>query len=68
MFDIDISVCERCAGTVKVIACIDDPLIIDAILTHLAKKVEKERAATPARAPPAITRIEQQLAQLTRKA
>ena len=67
VFNFDIEVCERCAGPVRVIACIDDPAVINAILTHLAKKEENERAATPTRAPPAITLIEQQLAQLTRK-
>jgi len=63
VFSIDIEVCERCTGPVKVIACIEDPLVIDTILTHLAKKEERERAENnTARAPPAITLIEQQLA------
>lgn len=31
-FNIDINTCERCGGAVKVIACIDDPAVIQKIL------------------------------------
>ena len=34
-FDIDIKICEICGGDAKVIACIQDPMIINKILTHL---------------------------------
>ena len=34
-FKIDINICEACGGAVKVIACIEDPLVINKILTHL---------------------------------
>jgi hypothetical protein len=27
-------VCERCAGQVKIIACIEDPTVIERILAH----------------------------------
>ena len=37
VFNIDIEICSRCGGAVKVIACIEDPLVIDKILTHLDK-------------------------------
>jgi hypothetical protein len=34
-FNIDINICEVCGGAAKVIACIDDPVIINKILNHL---------------------------------
>ena len=46
VFNIDIETCSTCGGAVKVIACIEDPLIIDKILTHLNEK------APPLQAPP----------------
>ena len=39
VFNIDIKTCSACDGTVKVIACIEDPVVIDKILTHLDEKV-----------------------------
>ncbi len=36
MFNIDITVCEKCSGPVRVIACIEDPDVIRRILDHLA--------------------------------
>jgi hypothetical protein len=38
VFNIDIETCSRCGGAVRVIACIEDPLVIDKILTHLDKE------------------------------
>ena len=54
VFKIDILTCEQCGGAVKVIASIEDPVVIKKILAHLARWTE---AATPvfrpfARAPP----------------
>ena len=54
VFNIDILTCEHCGGAVKVIASIEDPVVIKKILDHLARRAE---AATPAfrpfaRAPP----------------
>jgi hypothetical protein len=46
VFNIDIETCSKCGGTVKVIACIEDPRIIDKILSHLNEK------ALPVKAPP----------------
>jgi REP element-mobilizing transposase RayT len=37
-FNIDIETCEVCQGHVKIIACIEDPVVIDKILTHLKKR------------------------------
>jgi len=35
VFNIDVTICNRCAGAVKIIACIEDPLVIKKILDHL---------------------------------
>ena len=35
VFNIDITICSRCGGAVKIIACIEDPLVIKRILDHL---------------------------------
>ena len=35
VFKIDVSVCSRCGGDVKIIACIEDPDVINKILDHL---------------------------------
>jgi hypothetical protein len=39
VFNIDIETCSDCGGAVKVIACIEDPVVIEKILTHLNEKV-----------------------------
>ena len=38
VFNIDIEICGRCGGAVKVIACVEDQDIIDKILAHLRDK------------------------------
>ncbi len=38
VFGIDIETCRECGGTVKVIACIEDPVVIEKILAHLQEK------------------------------
>ena len=48
---IDIEVCGRCGGSVRVIACIEDQDIIDRILTHLRQK-EQETPTRPLLVPP----------------
>jgi hypothetical protein len=35
VFKIDVSVCSKCGGDAKIIACIEDPLVIKKILDHL---------------------------------
>ena len=54
VFNIDIETCERCAGQVKIIACIEDPAVIERILSHLkGKEPSAELAMLPEeRAPP----------------
>lgn len=47
VFKIDILTCERCGGAVKVIASIEDPVVIKKILDHLAQA----EAATPVSRP-----------------
>ena len=47
--------CTACGGAMRIIACIEDPAVIKAILAHLADKARPVRAARlpPAHAPPA---------------
>ena len=51
VFAIDITECEKCRGPVKIIACIEDPEVIEKILTHLTGR-EGEQAAQATRLPP----------------
>jgi hypothetical protein len=54
VFNIDIETCRACGDKLKLIACIEDPVVIDKILTHLNEKATL--ATTPllpeSRAPP----------------
>ena len=54
VFGIDIETCSACGGAVRIIACIEDPAIIEKILTHLdGKGVECEATRRPpSRGPP----------------
>ena len=54
VFNIDIETCSKCGGALKVNACIEDPVVIDKILTHLDKKAAlAEPVVLPqSRAPP----------------
>jgi len=55
VFSIDITECEKCQGPLKIITCIEDPVIIKKILDHLKKKEsDQDQPATlpTARAPP----------------
>jgi len=38
VFQIDVETCPSCGGSVKAIACIEDPPVIERILNHLARK------------------------------
>ncbi len=38
VFNIDIETCHECGGTVKVIACIEDPTVIQKILSYLKRQ------------------------------
>lgn len=35
VFAIEIEKCEKCGGKVKIIACIEDPAVIEKILKHV---------------------------------
>jgi hypothetical protein len=39
VFNIDVETCRVCGGTAKVIACIEDPVVIKKILTYLEEKL-----------------------------
>ena len=41
VFNIDIETCVECGGAVKVIACIEDPVVIKKILAHLKEKAAR---------------------------
>jgi ribosomal protein S27E len=51
-FSIDINTCEACGGAVKIIACIDDPLIIKKILINVAGPSNQVPLPHTVRAPP----------------
>lgn len=55
VFHIDIETCQACGGAVRIIACLEDLVVIKKILNHLREKAEMN-ALTPfpaSRAPPA---------------
>jgi hypothetical protein len=51
-FNIDIKTCQVCGGAVKVIACIDDPVVINKILDHLRSQQDAQFMLPVNRAPP----------------
>ena len=55
VFVIDDETCAGCGGAMRIIACIEDPVVIEATLAHLADKTRPVRAPRrpPGRAPPA---------------
>jgi hypothetical protein len=54
VFNIDVETCRVCGGAAKVIACIEDPVVIKTILAHVEKKVPIDSGAQilDSRAPP----------------
>ena len=53
VFNIDIEQCERCGGHFKVVACIEDPGVIEKILQHLELKASPSLSRiNDARGPP----------------
>ena len=54
VFGIDLERCEHCGGAVRIIASIEDPEVIAAILEHLGLDRREDRQPRPpaARAPP----------------
>jgi hypothetical protein len=55
VFNIDIETCCECGGDVRIIASIEDPVVIRKILAHLDEKAATAVTAQlpPCRAPPA---------------
>jgi hypothetical protein len=55
VFNIDIETCAVCGGAMRIIACIEDPVVIEKILAHLDAKAAAGQASRPppCRAPPA---------------
>ena len=56
VFNIDIETCSACGGGVKVIACIEDPVVIKKILDHLKEKAKTQEPnrLPESRAPPPV--------------
>ena len=54
VFDLDVLACPRCGGRLRVIATVQDPLAVQAILAHLARS---NTPAPPGPAPPAPAAI-----------
>jgi len=54
VFRIDIETCRHCGGRVKVIASIEDPVVIKRILDHLGRRAGQQPLVfgPQARAPP----------------
>ena len=54
VFNIDVETCRVCGGTAKVIACIEDPVVIKKILTYMEDKLSARVAPLlpDSRAPP----------------
>ena len=56
VFNIDIETCSACGGAVKIIACIEDPVVIQKILDHVQEKAALAGLdlRPPCRAPPQL--------------
>jgi len=53
VFGLDIQICAACGGAVRIIACIEDPVVMQKILAHLKKHKTCEPFPLPeSRAPP----------------
>jgi len=52
VFNIDIEICDKCGGDVRIIASIEDPAVISKILTHLNEKAVHTDLLPQCRAPP----------------
>ena len=60
VFNIDIEICEKCKGPVRIIACVEDPIAIEKILKYLKEKAVSDNTTRPPpkRAPPQIELFE----------
>ena len=55
VFRIDIETCEHCGGAVRIIASIEDPVVIEKILTHIERCEAAGASPHAPRAPPATS-------------
>ena len=56
VFNIDIETCKDCGGHVKIIACIEDPVVVGKILGHLeCKEATATVHSPPSRGPPQVS-------------
>ena len=55
-FGIDVLACPRCGGRLRLIALIEEAVVIDRILRHLGLPTETP-APRPARAPPRLASV-----------
>lgn len=55
VFKIDVTRCIHCGGAVRIVACIEEPAAIEAILAHFAKHdaLDEAHYRPGPRAPPA---------------
>lgn len=61
VFNIDITVCRRCQGAVRIIACIEDSHVISQILAHISHQYKPICRSTPGlgiRAPPINAKLQ----------
>jgi hypothetical protein len=54
-FDVDVLTCPRCGGRLRVIATVQDPRAVQAILAYLARSGAPAPPGPAPPAPPAIT-------------
>ncbi|WP_165475114.1 transposase [Legionella yabuuchiae] len=57
VFNIDITVCRDCQGSVRIIACIEEQVVINKILAHMEQKNQSQTPANISsgiRAPPTV--------------
>jgi hypothetical protein len=45
VFNTDIETCQVCGGVLRLIACVEDPVVIEKILIHLAAKAAAAHGA-----------------------
>ena len=53
VFDIDIQICSKCGGQIKIISSIHNPQVIKKILTHIGESSTVPELS-PSRGPPEI--------------
>ena len=55
VFNIDIETCQGCGGAMKVMACIEDPVVVTKILDHIGVTPTIDASPHPEpRAPPPV--------------